>query len=142
MSVSMKTKSRYSRIWAAVREMGISSDELHDVLYRDYQKSSLKELTDHQVDKLGTALWDMALGRPSGTRPWKRTDEGGRSDNANQRRKIFMLAGELGWSEASINKFAFAEYGVSRHEWLPPEQCSQMIEAMKAIVKREKSRTS
>jgi hypothetical protein len=134
--------SQFSRIWAAARELGMSSDEIHDIVGREYGKDSLKKLTARQTEKLGNLLWDMARGRPSTPRPRKRTDEGGRPDNIKQRRKIFKLAEVLGWNEDSINQFSLSEYGVSRHEWLPPDQCSNMIEAMKAIAERDSKAAS
>ena len=130
-------RSRYSRIWAGAKAAGLTRDEIHDLIGRDYQKDSLTELTDLQVEQFGTMLWNMSNGRQTLPTKKKRTDEGGRKDNIGQRRKIFVLAKLIGWNEESINKFCQKEYGVSRHEWLPPQKCSNMIDAMNAIAKRE-----
>ena len=132
-----RSKSRYSRVFAGARANGISNEELHDLLEREYGKDSLKELTDRELNSLGNLLWEMSTGRRSAPSPKKRTDAGGRADNVRQRRKIFMLALAIGWDEASINKFCQTEYGIARHEWLPPGKCSNMIDAMNAIARRE-----
>lgn len=136
-ATATRSRSRYTRIWAAAKSLGLSNDDVHDILDREFQKESLKDLTDKQVDRFGTLLWDMNSGRQPNPRAKKRTDEGGRSDNIKQRRKIFMMAKVLGWNEASINQFCMTEYQISCHEWLPPKKCSNMIDAMRAIAKRE-----
>jgi hypothetical protein len=142
MAATTKTKSRYSRIWAGAREAGLSSDAVHDLVSREYGKESLKELTDKQVDRLGDLIWGMATGRTAGRRlertSGKRTDEGGREDNVPQRRKIFKLAQELGWSEDDVNAFCFKQYGISRQEWMPPVLLSNMINALDSMAKRPK----
>ena len=135
-ATAIQTKSRYSRIWAGAREAGLSSDAVHDLVSREFNKKSLKQLTDRQVEKLGSLLWDMGKGRTVQRSSTKRTDEGGREDNVQQRRKIYMLAQELGWSEDDVNRFCLSKYGVARQEWLPPDKCSEMIEALKAMGSR------
>lgn len=140
VSAAPRTKSRYSRIWAGARAAGLSSDEVHDIVSREYKKESLTELTDRQVDKIGNTIWDMSKGRGTNYKSRKRTDEGGRDDNIPQRRKIYKLAEALNWSESDINGFCFSQYGVSRHEWLPPSQCSDMIEALKAMSDRQEKK--
>ncbi len=127
--------SQYARIWAAAKALGISSDELHDITQREYQKQSLKELTDRQVASLGTLLWDMVNGRAPA--PGKRSDQGGRASTVKLRRKIYMIAQDLGWNEAAVNGFVFKQCGVSRQEWLTPAQCDSVIGAMQAMVKRK-----
>jgi hypothetical protein len=142
MPATTKTKSRYSRIWAGAREAGLSSDAVHDLVSREFGKESLKELTDKQVDQLGNLIWDIGTGRTAGRSPRKRTDAAGREDNVPQRRKIYKLAQELGWSEDQVNAFCFKHYGISRQEWLPPVNCSDMIEAFKAMAERQGKKTA
>lgn len=142
-STAARTKSRYSRIWSGAKVAGLSSDEVHDIVSREFKKDSLKELTDRQVEKIGNIIWDINSGRRQSYKSNKRTDEGGRTDNVLQRRRIFKLAETLGWSVNDINGFCFSQYEVSRHEWLPPSECSDMIEALKAMIRRkEKKQTT
>lgn len=73
-------KSRYSRIWGAARALGMDKDQVHETAYREFEVTSLTDLTDTQVARMGDLLWDIYYGRQPYPRPRKRTDEGGRAD--------------------------------------------------------------
>jgi len=96
-AASKRVPSRYSRIWSAARALGITSNELHDIVERETGKHSLKDLTDKQVDYIGTLLWNMDAGReyvPKQTSSFKFEETpGGVSEG--QYKKIIALMCEL-----------------------------------------------
>lgn len=62
----------------------------------------------------------------------------GNAVTVHQRKKIAQLAEALGWKEEKrVNGLAQKMFGVARVEWLDYQQCSKLIEALKAMVRRE-----
>lgn len=101
-------------------------------------KESLRELDQQEIRHIVAALAQMK-DSTSGKRYHNYSKRGNKSTQ-HQRQKIYRLAQELGWdSPKRINGFARRMFGVSCVEWLDYEQCCQMIEGMKAIVKREQN---
>lgn len=138
MANEKPARGRYSRIYAGKKALGISNEELHDIVQRETGKDSLTLLTDKQVGFVGSVLWDMVSGRrPVEASPSKRTDEGGKPETIRLRKKIYMLAKDLGWGADQINAFSKNKYKVDRHEWLSRRRCNDMIEALKAMVERK-----
>ena len=55
-----------------------------------------------------------------------------------QRKKLYILSRRLGWKDnRRINGMAKRMFKVDRIEWLDYTQCSKLIEALKAMLKRE-----
>ena len=62
----------------------------------------------------------------------------GNTGTANQRRKIYKLAEALGWEKpARVDGMCRKMFGVACVEWLDYQQCSKLIEALKAMSERE-----
>lgn len=58
-----------------------------------------------------------------------------------QRKKITQLAEALGWEEEKrVNGLAMKMFGVARVEWLDYQQCSKLIEALKAMIRRQEEK--
>ncbi len=67
-----------------------------------------------------------------------RRGDAGNAETAAQRRKIYKLAQELGWDKpARVNGMCRRMFKVDRVEWLNYKQCSDLIEALKGMVKRK-----
>lgn len=120
-------------LWGLARELGLNSDDLHAVVYREAGKASMKGLSQRELDGVAYALRGMRGGRGPAR---KRTDEGGDPRTVEQRRKIYQLAQAVGWGEAQVNGLARKMFGVERQEWLQPGQCNKLIEALKAMEAR------
>lgn len=120
-------------LWGLARELGMSSDDLHAIVYRETGRESMKGLPQRELNAVAHALRGVR-GGSGWTR--KRTDEGGDPRTVEQRRKIYQLAQQLRWSEAQVNGLARRLFRVERQEWLGPGQCNKLIEALKAMVER------
>lgn len=120
-------------LWGLARELGLTSDDLHAVVYRETGRESMKGLPQRELDAVAYTLRGM---RGGSGRTRKRTDEGGDPRTVEQRRKIYQLAQELGWGETQVNGLARRMFKVDRQEWLGPGQCYKLIEALKAMVDR------
>lgn len=116
----------------------MTDEDLHALVYRETGKESIKALTQGQISEVARVLQNMKDGISRSTRA-KRTDEGGDPRTVELRRKIYMLAWELSWDAAQVNKLAKRMFGVDRQEWLNPTQCGKLVEALKAILERRGS---
>ena len=58
----------------------------------------------------------------------------------NQRRKVYKLMQALGWNEKRINGMCRRMFKIDRLEWLNYKQISDLIEALKAMLERQKEK--
>jgi hypothetical protein len=113
-------------IYGLARRCGIDNDLLHDMIKHQFQAESMKALSMGQgkllIDRLQKATGDASAEVPG------RASEG-------QRRMIYGLARELGWSRDSKRLRGFLEkrFDVSDVPFLPAAKCGPVIEALKAI---------
>lgn len=128
-------------LWAIAKspELRLSDEDLYAVIYRETRKESMKKLTQGEIDALADILQNMKDSAGDSTRA-KRTDEGGNAGTVELRRKIYMLARELGWDPAQVNGLAKRMFRVERQEWLSPAQCGKLAEALKAMLARKKGK--
>ncbi len=122
---------------AKSRELGMTDDDLHALVYRETGKESIRKLSQGELNTVARVLQNL---KDSAKRPGqgKRTDEGGDPRTVDLRRKIFHLMKELGWSENQVNGMARRMFQIDRIEWLTPGQCGKLVEALKAILARGK----
>ena len=120
-------------LWGIAKsgELSLSSDELHEFVYGQTGKTSIKKLTKRELSLVIAALGnlkDMAAGKKKPGNP--ATEE--------QRKKIYILMRKLGWKDnRRINGMARRMFKIDRIEWLDYTQCSKLIEALKAMLKRK-----
>lgn len=128
-------------LWAIAKspELHMTEEDLHAVVYRETGKESIRKLSQGEINTVARVLQNMKDGVNRGTRT-KRTDEGGDARTVELRRKIYMLAKELGWSPNQVNGLAKRMFKVDRQEWLNPSQCGKLAEALKAMLVREKGK--
>ena len=128
-------------LWAIAKspELHMTEEDLHAVVYRETQKESLRKLSQGEVNTVARVLQNMKDSVSGGIRT-KRTDEGGDVRTVELRRKIYMLAKELGWSPDQVNGLSKRMFKVDRQEWLNPNQCGKLAEALKAMLAREKGK--
>lgn len=122
-------------------ELALDNDTLHELVYRETGKSSIKLLKQTELDWVCGVLLRMK-DRAQGHKPGqKRTDTGGNPATETQRRKVYALTEQLGWNNDNrrINGFSKRMFGVERIEWLNHQQCSKLIEALKQMVSRERN---
>ena len=123
-------------VWGLAKspELQLTSEELHLLVAGYIGKDSLKELNGREIRLVVQELQrrkDSAKRQAGETFP-------GNAVTVHQRKKIAQLAEALGWKEEKrVNGLAQKMFGVARVEWLDYQQCSKLIEALKAMVRRE-----
>lgn len=125
-------------LWGIAKspELSLSDEELHLLVQARTGKESLKKLTQREIALMAGVLQGMK-DSASGTVHKSRKNKGNTA-TASQRRKIHMLARDLGWDNpARVNGMCKKMFGVSCVEWLKYQQCSKLIEALKAMLERE-----
>lgn len=127
-------------IWGIAKspELLLDDEILYSIIARETGKDSMRKLTQKEIDKVCYILLEMkdsVVGKGKAGR----TDTGGNKSTVFQRRKIYMLTGELGWNNnnARINGFVKKTFNVERLEWLNKQQCNVLIETLKSMVERE-----
>lgn len=125
-------------LWAIAKspELGMTDEDLHNVVYRETGKESMKKLSQGEINTVARVLQNMKDSVPSSAL-MKRTDTGGDVRTVQQRRKIYTLTEALGWNDdpRRIQGFVKRMTGVDRLEWLTMAQCQKVIEGLKAILK-------
>lgn len=128
-------------LWAIAKspELRLSDEDLYAVISRETGKESMTKLTQGEIKKVAQVLQNMK-DNVGGSARNKRTDEDGDARTVELRRKIYMLAQDLGWNPDQVNGLAKRMFGVDRQEWLNPAQCGKLVEALKAILERKGDR--
>lgn len=120
-------------IWGLAKspELNMDDETLHDLVYRETRKESIRKLTKADIDKVCKVLMKMKESSVP-------TRKKGNKWSKDQRTKIDKLTEELGWSDnpARLNGFVKRMFKIDRVEWLDPKQCSVLIEALKKMVAR------
>jgi len=118
----------------------LTDEELHLVVAARTGRGSIKALNKRQMKSVVKALIEM---KDSAKRSERHTDNCaiGNQVTGSQRNMIFKLAQELGWDGAvRVNGMCRRMFGVAAVEWLSPQQCSKLIEALKSMLERKKRR--
>ena len=128
-------------LWAIAKsaELRMTEEDLHAVVYRETGKASMKQLTQGEINRLARVLQKEKDSAAKGSGR-KRTDEGGNPETAALRRKMYMLAKDLGWSPAQVDGLAKRMFRVERQEWLTASQCVKLVEALKAMAARKEEK--
>lgn len=127
MATAGLTNKQIQKIYAMAREIGLSDDGLHDVVYGLTGCESIRRLSRQQamrvIDRLN-ALTGV------------RKDVPNRASEAQQL-YILRLAKEMGWAgdAARLRGFLEKKAGVSDVKFLKIDDARRIIEALKAIQK-------
>lgn len=130
------TPAQLRKIHVLAREKGLDNDMLHSVVFKLTAKESLKKLSIIEAVKLIDDL--------EGT---KQTTAGMITEK--QKNFIKGLAKDLGWVDASgevdekrLNKFINERFNILNIAWLTTKVASQVIEALKAMKNRAKTKNT
>lgn len=120
------TPKLMKRIYAVARQKGIDNETLHELVYREIGKESIKTLTSSEAYTVIHAL------NPSG--------DNGRQERKgmitdNQYNMIVRMSYILGWEGniKRINGFVKKYTGVENVKWLTKYQASNVIEGLKKL---------
>lgn len=140
----MPKKRNYTiqTIWGLAKspELSMSNEELHLLVARETQKTSIRLLNQREIRRVVLVLADMKQS-VNGKCTYGKT---GNKATVSQRRKVYKLVQELGWDDdpKRINGFVRRMFRVDRLEWLNDGECSQLIEALKQMINRKREKTS
>ena len=132
------TKPTIRMVWGLAKcpELSLTDEELHLIVSAHTGKDSIKQLNQRELRTVIGVLGSMKSSAAKNSRGEKK--ERGNTGTANQRKKIYKLAETLGWDKpARINGLCTKMFGVACVEWLSYQQCSKLIEALKAMAGRE-----
>lgn len=135
-------QSRYSKLWAMAGTLGMTRDNVHDMCDGLTGKSSLTEMTDAEIIIVTQELYRRQ--QSAGVRPPRPAQPRKGNPVADaQRGKIYALSYTLGWDGdiKRINGVVRRVCGIDHLRWCSPEQCRKVIEAMRAMIKREEAQT-
>lgn len=118
----------------------MTDEDLHALVYRETGKESLRKLTARSWGRWPGILPGLKDGVRRGHPEQADGPRAATRPQLQQRRKIWHLCDELGWNNdfRRIQGFVKKMTGTDRLEWLTPPQCEKVIEALKAILAREK----
>ena len=120
------TYPQIKKIFALGRDAGLGNEELHELVTAVTGSESIKDLEKSQgiqvIDRLNNLL-GLAPNRASNKQVWQ----------------INKLAEELGWQDnpKRLRGFLESQQQVSHSKYLKPSQANDVIEALKAIKRRE-----
>ena len=124
------------RLWAIAKspELKLTEEEVHAIVLRETGKTSIRELTDRELAQVVQVLQQMKDSAGGRKRSFS-----GRPETLALRNKIHALEKELGWDNdpKRLQGFVKRVTRVDRLEWLSPKQCSQVIEGLKAMIRRK-----
>ena len=124
------------RLWAIAKspELKLTEEEVHAIVLRETGKTSIRELSDRELAQVVQVLQEMKDRVGGRTR-----SVSGRPETLALRNKIHALEKELGWDndQKRLQGFVKRVTRVDRLEWLSPKQCSQVIEGLKAMIRRK-----
>ena len=126
-------------LWGLAKspELSMTDEELHLLESAHTGKDSIRALNKRELGTMVSVLQNMKDSSSKGTR--NRQRRSGNVATANQRKKVYKLTEELGWSKkARVNGLCKKMFQVSSVEWVNYQQCSKLIEALKSMVEREK----
>lgn len=124
---------------AKSQELSMTGEELHLVVQAQTGKYHLKELNKAELRRVAYVLGQM---KDSASGKKKRKASACSNATDNQRRKIYALQQELGWDDEPkrLNGFVKRMFKVDSVEWLDYRQCSDLIEALKAMAARQEKK--
>lgn len=124
------------RLWAIAKspELKLTEEEVHAIVLRETGKTSIRELSDRELAQVAQVLQQMKDSAGGRKRSFS-----GRPETLALRGKIHALEKELGWDSDPKRLLGFVKRvtRVDRLEWLSPKQCGQVIEGLKAMIRRK-----
>ena len=115
--------NKYGAIYAIAKspQLGMTDEELHLLVGGMTGKDSLKELTSRELMDLTTKLQEMR-DSASGKKDKRNFTRRGNRATERQRRKMYMLMKELGWTDKRVRGFARKMVGTKTMECMNHEQ--------------------
>lgn len=130
-------------IWGLAKspELHMSDEELHVLVSGHTGKDSLRQLTKRELALVAGVLAEMKDSAKRQSRRNNHPSARGNPATVNQRKKVWKLAQELGWTNpARVDGMCKRMFQMDKVEWLNYRQCSDLIEALKEMVERKEEK--
>ena len=134
-SVEGITKKQMRALWASAHRAGLTEEELRALTASLWGRRSIRDLTVVEASRLIEKLQD------TGNRDAIPFQTSGRLTLA-QARWIDALGKKIGWDPPHVLGLAKRMYSVERMDDLTRKEASGVIEALKALWNRSRSRTA
>lgn len=117
------------QIWATSKGMGMTKDDLYNVLQRETGKDGMRDCSEQELKRVLLALRTLQ---------GFKEERGNRASN-RQLWKIRQMEQQLGWSEQPkrLQGFIGKFYKVDRIEWLTSGQAWRLIESLKKLIEKQ-----
>lgn len=132
--MAMITTAQMRKLHMLAKERGLSDELLHDHVFTLLGKESLKDLTISEAVKVIDSLCDAGIAADRIT--------------PKQLHYIKGLAHDLHWADESgalnertLNTFVEKQYGLSSVKWLSVKQAAKLIESLKALRAKDRSKS-
>lgn len=128
-------------IWGIAKseELRLTDEELHMIVFNLTKKDSLKKLSEREARFVIAHLSELKDSARKEARRKSHPSTTGNAATQNQRKKIYKLTEDLGWqNEARVNGMCKRMFKVDCIKWLNYKQCSDLIEALKKMLERQK----
>jgi len=135
------TRAQVAKIWACARDLGLD----REMLYLFVPRGSISALSHREASELIEHLVDLGAGRVAAAQPKATDDSDPNVATQEQRNFIHFLFGRVGWigSPARVRGFLGKFAGAESVEAIRDrKRASAIIEALKAIYRRQKSAKS
>lgn len=132
-----KSEITIKTLWGTAKspELKLTDEELHLIVEQKTGKASIRELNKGEIVKVCNYLYELKHNVKKNRKEYRKPGTGNEA-TVNQRKKIWKLAEEIGWNQARVNGLCKRMFRIEVVEWLNYRQCSDLIEAMKAIASR------
>lgn len=130
------SKEGIKKIWgiAKGKELKLTDEELYGVVHAYTGRTSISHLTEMEQK---TVIRELLKMKDSVRNSYPEFYDVSNA-TVRQKKMIRSLANQLGWEKSSqVNGMCKRMFKVSSVEWLNFEQCSKLIEALKAMMERK-----
>jgi hypothetical protein len=133
MEGAMISTAQMRMMYGLAKKCSMDNDSLHGLVYRHSKVESIKDLTMYQAKGIIDYLMYLS-GQEKMEIPDRATEA--------QRAFIHGLARDMGWEDNPKRMRGFLEsrFGIADIAFLTQEKASDVIEALKAMAKREQNR--
>lgn len=142
MAAKQTVHASIRTIWGLAKcpELALDEEDLYALVERETGREHLRQLTQGEIDRVCQALRQLKAGQPAAPAKKRAKPKPGVAQADALRGKVYALSYQLGWGGDAkrINGMVRRMFGVAALQWLTPKQCSELVEAMKKMIQRQK----
>lgn len=126
-------------LWGTAKspELKLTDEELRVIVAQQTGKTSIRALNKGELARVCNHLYQLRYSAAKQKKEYRKPGTGNEATE-NQQKKVWMLAKNAGWSRDRVIGLCRYKFDIPTVAKLNYRQCSDLIEAMKAIITREK----